>query len=171
VEEIVTYLEMTAPGDLCPARPVDGVVLDPVEPHSPLIRAVHARIGAPYGWESASRSDEQWDRWLAHPLRRYWLVRHGDEVAGATDAEPQPDGQVEITTFGLLPTHVGRGLGGHALTLAVRQAWAVPPAGAAAVRRVWLHTSTLDHPHALPNYRRRGFRPFRTEARQRPERP
>ncbi len=30
-------------------------------------------------------------------------------------------------------------------------------------RRVWLHTCTLDHPAALPNYVARGFRPFKTE--------
>jgi hypothetical protein len=35
------------------------------------------------------------------------------------------------------------------------------------VRRVWLHTSSRDHPHAKPNYERRGFRPFRTEQRRR----
>jgi hypothetical protein len=28
---------------------------------------------------------------------------------------------------------------------------------------VWLHTSTLDHPAALPNYLKRGFRPVREE--------
>ena len=29
--------------------------------------------------------------------------------------------------------------------------------------RVWLHTCTLDHPHALPNYQKRGFAPYKTE--------
>jgi hypothetical protein len=28
---------------------------------------------------------------------------------------------------------------------------------------VWLHTSSADNPHALPNYQRRGFRIFKTE--------
>jgi len=36
-----------------------------------------------------------------------------------------------------------------------------------AVNRVWLHTSSFDHPHALPNYCNRGFRPFRVEHRPR----
>ncbi len=31
------------------------------------------------------------------------------------------------------------------------------------LRRVWLHTCTLDHPNALPNYLARGFTPYRTE--------
>ena len=29
--------------------------------------------------------------------------------------------------------------------------------------RVWLHTCTLDHPGALPNYLKRGFRATGTE--------
>jgi hypothetical protein len=29
--------------------------------------------------------------------------------------------------------------------------------------RVWLHTCTKDHPHALSNYQARGFQVFRTE--------
>ncbi|MFZ3467751.1 hypothetical protein ACODT3_38635 [Streptomyces sp. 4.24] len=34
---------------------------------------------------------------------------------------------------------------------------------AEAVRRVWLHTNSDDHPSALLNYRRRGLRVYRTE--------
>jgi hypothetical protein len=29
--------------------------------------------------------------------------------------------------------------------------------------RVWLHTCSLDHPAALPNYMKRGFTLFKTE--------
>jgi hypothetical protein len=46
------------------------------------------------------------------------------------------------------------------LTRAVEDAWA---RGAS---RVWLHTCTLDHASALPNYQKRGFRPFKTETYQ-----
>ena len=51
----------------------------------------------------------------------------------------------------------GRGLGRHLLTEAVETAWCL------GAKRVWLHTSTLDHPAALPNYLSRGFRPFMRE--------
>lgn len=161
MEEIVTYLEMTAPGDLRPGRPADGVTLEAVDSTSPLIRQVQIGIGRPYAWPRVSRSDEAWAKWLSHPLRRFWLVNYGTEVAGIADVELHPDGEVEITTFGLLPEYVGKGLGGHALTLASREAWGVEPVGAESVRRIWLHTSTKDHPNALRNYRRRGFRPVR----------
>lgn len=71
--------------------------------------------------------------------------------------------EAEIASFGLLPEFVGKGLGGFALTLGVRQAWALAPS----VTRVWLHTSSLDHPRALANYHRRGFRTFKTEQGER----
>ena len=42
-----------------------------------------------------------------------------------------------------------------------RRAFAVP-----GTLRVWVHTCTLDGPHALANYRARGFVPFHTETLQ-----
>jgi GNAT superfamily N-acetyltransferase len=157
-EETLTYLEMTAPSQLIASRPVGEVTLEPLDGLSPLIRPVQVEIGRPYGWPSVSRSDHDWAEWLSHPDRRYWLINYGSEVAGIVDFEPHGDGEVEITTFGLVPKYVGRGLGGHALTLAVRQAWGFERADGAPVRRIWLHTSARDHPNALRNYERRGFR-------------
>ena len=109
----------------------------------------------PIAQKILSIPDDEWERWLAAPHREYRLVEYRGEVAGAADFEPQPGNDVEITTFGLVPEFVGKGLGGCALTLVVADAWALP-----GTRRVWLHTSTLDHPNALPNYLRRGFRGF-----------
>ncbi|ARZ66797.1 acetyltransferase [Streptomyces albireticuli] len=138
-----------------------------IDHDSPLVRTVQARVGEAYGWRSASRTDEQWHEHLAeHPLRQYWLITFEDEQAGVAYLEPQPGGDVEITAFGLLPEFVGKGLGGYALTLALRQAWATEPVGADAVRRVWLHTCTKDHPRALDNYLKRGLRTYRVEGQQ-----
>lgn len=64
---------------------------------------------------------------------------------------------VEIAYFGLLPAYVGRGLGKYLLSEAAARAWDLRPS------RVWLHTSTLDHAAALPNYLARGFSVFRVE--------
>ena len=78
-------------------------------------------------------------------------------MAGFFELEMQDGGSVEIVYFGLLSRFVGRGLGGAMLTAAVQRAWDM---GAS---RVWLHTSSLDHPHALPNYRARGFHVYKRE--------
>jgi GNAT superfamily N-acetyltransferase len=164
VKEIVTYVEMTASSQLIPAAPVPGLTLEPVDRSSPLVPGILARIGAAYDWKSASRTEREWAVWFAeHTGRTFWLLSFEGEPAGMVSCELHPGGEAEIATFGLLPEFVGKGLGGFSLTLGVQQAWALAPS----VNRVWLHTSTFDHPHALPNYHRRGFRTFKTEQGER----
>jgi GNAT superfamily N-acetyltransferase len=94
---------------------------------------------------------------LANPDVSLWLLSSRGAPAGYFELRRHEDGSVEVAYFGLLPEFVGRGWGGHLLTLAVREAWALRPT------RVWLHTCTLDHPAALPNYLKHGFRPVREE--------
>jgi GNAT superfamily N-acetyltransferase len=77
--------------------------------------------------------------------------------AGYFELRRQPDGAVEIAYFGLLPEFIGRGLGKFLLSEATRRAWEL------GATRVWLHTNTLDHAAALPNYLARGFSVVRTE--------
>ena len=170
IEETVTYLEMTAADQLRPGRPapapVEMVRLD--QAAASLLRRTYTRIAAPLNWQSRRAwSDAQWTQLLARPQSHAWIARVGDEVAGAIELEVRPGGDVEITVFGLVPEFIGRGFGAHLLTVGTRLAWNLTPSDGARVRRVWLHTSSRDHPHAKPNYERRGFRPFRTERRQR----
>lgn len=164
VDQTVTYLEMTSPGQLCPgAVPAVDVTLDSVDATAlALIRSTHDRIAAPHHWSSLTWSEQQWLELLSRPGVRSWIVRVGADVAGLVQLEIGPRHEVEITKFGLVPEFVGRGFGGHVLTLASRLAWDV-----AGVERVWLHTSSLDHPHALSNYLKRGFHAFRVEQRPR----
>jgi GNAT superfamily N-acetyltransferase len=164
VKEIVTYVELMARAQLNPAASVPGLVLEPLDRDSPLVIDLQARIGAPYGWKSARRTEEEWTAWFAQcPARMFWLLSFEGEPAGMVSYDLHSGDEVEIETFGLLPEFAGKGLGGYALTLAVQRAWELSPT----VSRVWLHTSTLDHPRALPNYYRRGFRTVKTEEGER----
>jgi hypothetical protein len=92
-------------------------------------------------------------RLARHPARMFWLLSLDGEPVGMAAYDVRPGEEVEIETFGLLPEFTGKNLGGYALTLTIERAWRLAPS----VRRVWLHTSSLDHPHALPNYHRRDF--------------
>ncbi|WP_433833636.1 GNAT family N-acetyltransferase [Actinoplanes sp. CA-015351] len=158
----VTYLEMTAPDQLSPAPEVPGLTLEPLSPDSPLVQELPARVGAPFGWTSARRTPEQWAEIRAqYPDRRHWVLSFEGEPAGIVAYDLHPGPEAEIKTFGLVPEFTGRRLGGYALTLGLRRGWDLVPG----VTRVWLHTASSDHPNALPNYRRRGLRVFRTEER------
>jgi putative methionine-R-sulfoxide reductase with GAF domain/GNAT superfamily N-acetyltransferase len=170
VEETVTYLEMTSPDQLRPGRPAPAPVamvkLDRTA--ASLLRSTYARIGAPLNWQSRRFwADERWEQLLGRQDVHTWIARVGDEVAGMVELEVQPGGDVEIVVFGLVPEFIGKGFGAHVLTVGTRLAWQVERLDGVPVRRVWLHTSSRDNPHAKPNYERRGFRPFRTEQRQR----
>ncbi|MFI5980032.1 GNAT family N-acetyltransferase [Streptomyces sp. NPDC051555] len=160
MKKTVTYVEMTDRSRLVPGTPAPGMALVAVAGDLSPVSDVMARIGAPYHWRSARRGPQEWRAWFVeHPERTCWLLTLADEPAGAVCYDVHPDGDVEIRTFGLLPEFTGKGLGGHALTLAIRQAWDMVPG----VRRVWLHTSSADNANALPNYHRRGFHTFKVE--------
>jgi RimJ/RimL family protein N-acetyltransferase len=160
VTKVVTYLEMTDPSWLNPGTDVPGLILTAADERLPLVAELMTRVGAPYGWRSTSRGPEEWEQWFAeHPERSYRVLALRDEPVGIVCYEPHPGSEVEIKTFGLLPEFTGKGLGGHALTLAIRQGWELRPN----TRRLWLHTSSEDNPHALANYHRRGLRTFKTE--------
>jgi GNAT superfamily N-acetyltransferase len=121
-------------------------------------RYLYAEVGRTYHWrDRLSWSDEEVRSHLADPDVSLWLLSSGAAPAGYFELRRHQDHSVEVAYFGLLPEFVGRGWGGHLLTLAVRAAWDL------GAERVWLHTCTLDHPAALPNYLKRGFRPVREE--------
>jgi ribosomal protein S18 acetylase RimI-like enzyme len=160
VQVVRTYLEMTSPDELRPARMPDPAprVERLEECPASFFRYLYAEVGRAYHWtDRLSWSDEEVRSHLANPGVSLWLLTWKASPAGYFELRRHEDDSVEVAYFGLLPEFLGRGWGGHLLTLAARAAWAMGP------RRVWLHTCTLDHPAALPNYRKRGFRPVREE--------
>jgi GNAT superfamily N-acetyltransferase len=164
----ITSLEMTSPDQLVPGRPpparleLQEVGLDAV----PVLRSTYCRIGAPHGWTGRTGwSDAQWEEELSHPGVRAWLARVDGEIAGLVELEAEPSGDVGIVVLGLVPELVGRGFGGALLTLATQLAWEIGSLGGVATRRVWVQTHSGDHPNALLNYERRGFRVFSVERR------
>ena len=155
-----TYLEMTTPEDLRPAAvPLPAPRLERVgECAVSFFRYLYEEVGRASHWtDRLGWDDDAVRRHLADPAVSLWLLTWEAAPAGYFELRDHPDGSVEIAYFGLLPEYVGRGWGGHLLTRAVETAWQRSPT------RVWLHTCTLDHPAALPNYLRRGFRPVREE--------
>jgi GNAT superfamily N-acetyltransferase len=160
VEVTRTYLELTNPAEL------RGVSFSEprarVERRSPcpvsLYRRLYREVGEDWYWHSrAEMSDEDLAAHLARPdVSVFELMVDGDS-AGYFELKQHENHSVEIEYFGLNPRYIGKGLGGPLLTRAVEEALRL---GAS---KVWLHTCTLDSERALPNYKSRGFREFKTE--------
>ena len=155
-----TYLELRNRSELRPERIDDARVrIEQIRDCSvSLFRYLYVEVGRNYLWtDRLGWSDEQTAAHLRQPEVSLWLLTCDGATAGYFELRRCEDGSVEIAYFGLLPEFIGRGLGKHMLTCAVEQAWA------AGANRVWLHTCTLDDRAAMPNYLKRGFRPFKSE--------
>jgi GNAT superfamily N-acetyltransferase len=152
-----TFLELDDRAALRPARPprlerVEVVRVDP--PDGAVSRFFYVEVGAPHAWiDHAGRSAAEWQAWAEGV--ETWVATVAGDRAGYYELRAEGD-SAEIAYFGLLAAFQGAGLGGFLLTHALRRGLELAP-------RVWLHTCTLDGPAALPNYRARGLRPFRTQ--------
>ena len=155
-----TYLEMTSPADL---RPVSIAGDQPrierlTDCSVEFFRFLYQEVGEAYRWtDRLAWSDDMVRHHLGTPGVSIWLMSWEQQPAGYFELRQHEDNSVEIAYFGLLPDFIGRGWGKYLLARAVEAAWQLEPS------RVWLHTCTLDHPAALPNYLKRGFRPVRQE--------
>lgn len=160
VDVTTWYLEMLSPERLSPKLVErSDLAIQPAEiPCPEFSRFLYASVGAPWYW--CSRRSWSYERWLSYldrPEVRTWVAYVAGTPAGFIELEAQPANAVEIAYFGLLPRFIGQGLGGHLLTFGIQKAWE------GSTQRVWVHTCSLDGPHALKNYQARGFTLYDTE--------
>ena len=155
-----TYLEMREPSALTRAPLPDADWrLDRVLDCPPAFwRFLYTEVGREHHWvDRLPWSPDDVRAYLDDPNVTLWLLTAWGAPAGYCELRQDGEDGVELVYFGLLPHFHGRGLGGHFLSEMVQRAWASGP------KRVWLHTNTFDHPAALPNYLKRGFRVYKTE--------
>jgi len=149
---VVTYLEMRAP----PAIEVPASTLDlqPLpDPTPERFRALFRLVGAPWLWFSRLiLDDDQLRAIIGDPAVELFAVRDGNgRDVGMLELDFREAGQCELAFIGLLPDLSGLGHGRWLLAEAVSRAWRE------GIARVHVHTCSLDHPAALPAYRRAGF--------------
>ena len=159
----VYHLEMLAPADLKPksCRDPDFVIRECTVRQYPFNRFLYEFVGRQWHWiDKACWSDAMWKDYVEDCRLRTWVAYQGGGPAGYYELQQQEDGNIEIMYLGLCPALIGKGYGGYLVSHAVRSAWAW---GAG---RVWVHTCSLDHESALPNYLARGFKVFKTETKK-----
>jgi GNAT superfamily N-acetyltransferase len=160
VSVTTTHLEMRSPEALRRARrvPDDVLLLRAGIPSPELNRAFYTGVGGDWFWmDRLSWTWDQWMSWLSRPEVETWIAHQAGTPAGYFELELQPEQNVEIVYFGVLPGFAGKGIGGYLLSQAVHRAWVMGPV----IGRVSVHTCSLDHPAALRNYLARGFSVFK----------
>ena len=155
-----THLELRRAADLraAPAPTVPAALRRLESVRAAEYRALYTLVGERWLWrDRLVWTDEELDAYLASPSVQVWLLSVAGQTAGYFELKWHSSGPVEVMYFGLVPSFMGRGLGGWMLTRAAEEAFALGGT------RVILNTCTLDAPQALPNYLARGFTIVREE--------
>mgnify|MGYP001976203251 FL=1 len=130
-----------------------------IKPDFQLNKFFYKQVGKKHRWiDRLSWTDEKWMNYISNKNLETYIICESEELVGFFELLNNPELQeTEISYFGLLEEYIGKGIGGYALSVAIRKSFEKN------IRRVWLHTCTLDHPNALKNYIARGMTVFKKE--------
>jgi GNAT superfamily N-acetyltransferase len=128
-------------------------------------RELFRLVGAPWLWFSRLVLDDaELAAIIRHPdVELYSVTDEAGADAGMLELDFREAGECELAFIGLVPELSGKGHGRWLLAEAVRRAWRE------GVRRVHVHTCSLDHPAALSAYRRAGFAPYKRAVERFPD--
>ncbi len=160
VSAIVTVLEMTAPPANLPdiAAEPDWHFAPVTDPGSDWYRDLYRRIGGEYLWYSRlALSDEALTETIQHRAHFLQALSLDGKAEGLVEIDFRKSGEAEIVFFGVTPALVGTRAARFMMSRAIAQVFG------RGIKRLWLHTNTLDHPKALAFYRRTGFMPISQE--------
>ena len=99
-----------------------------------------------------------WTKYISDQKLSTYILKNKDEIAGYFELLFNKDTkEAEIAYFGILDEYFGKKLGGYLLSESIKRSFAM------GCERVWAHTCSLDHKHALRNYLSRGMKIFKSE--------
>lgn len=164
LEMVVTDLEMTGRPLRNNRTSLTGHTLEVRRASRPTLhfyRYLYATVGTPYLWFARSQLTDEALATIIHDDAVEVLVLYLDgspvgfaelDRRGGQDGNRSDD--VDILYFGVVPEHLGQGLGLRFLDRVVDHAWDEEAS------RIVVHVATYDHPRALMVYQRAGFTPF-----------
>ena len=137
----------------------NNFLIKKIKPDFQLNKFFYKQVGKKHRWiDRLIWSDEKWMTYISNKNLETYVISKCDELVGFFELLYNPElKETEISYFGLLEEYIGKGIGGFALSSAIRKAFEKN------INRVWLHTCTLDHPNALKNYIARGMTVFKKE--------
>jgi ribosomal protein S18 acetylase RimI-like enzyme len=119
----------------------------------------YKQIGKNHQWnDRLVWNDKKWIDYVSNPNVFTFVLKDNEDIAGFFELIYHKDkSEMEIAYFGLLKDYMDKKLGGYMLTKAIKLSFSYE------VKRVWVHTCSLDHKNALKNYLARGMKIYNTE--------
>ena len=161
----VTFLRMDRPVmGMVPGLPVAACVAVVPRCSVGFYRYLYNTVGQDYcWWLRRTLSDTELAEILCNGQVEIHVLTLKGEPAGFYELDRGQAPLVNLSYFGLMPWALGGGLGYALLHHAIFNAWQGERCSA-----VTVNTCTADHPRALPNYIKAGFRKLRTVSEEWP---
>ena len=131
-----------------------------VEPRDfQLNKFFYKNVGKNHHWiDRLIWTDQQWSNSTSDNKVKTYILKNKDDLAGYFELIFHKDKkEVEIAYLGLLEEYYNKKLGSYLLSEAIRNSFSKK------IKRVWVHTCSLDHQNALNNYLSRGMKIFKKE--------
>ena len=140
-----------------PSNNFDVRLVNP--PDFQLNKFFYKQIGKKHRWvDRLIWNENQWIRYINNSNVKTYILQDGNDLAGYFEQIfDKKKLEYEIAYFGILQDYVGKRLGGYLLSEAIKKSFLM------GANRVWVHTCSLDHKHALKNYLSRGMKIFKSE--------
>jgi len=120
----------------------------------------YKNIGKKHRWtDRLIWSDSDWIKYVSNSRQETYVFKVENDLAGYFELIVHDDlNEIEIAYFGLLEEYHNKKLGGYLLSTAIKRSFLKEK-----IKRVWVHTCTLDHKNALKNYLARGMKIYKKE--------
>ena len=155
------YLEINSPQDLKEVKKISEayslILLEPI--NFQLNKFFYKSIGKKHKWiDRLIWTETQWIDYVSSKKVSTYIFKKNEDLVGFFELIDHFEKQeIEIAYFGLLEEYQNKNLGSYLLSQAIKKSFEKK------IKRVWLHTCSLDHQNALNNYMARGMRIFKTE--------
>ena len=155
------YLEIRSINKLVEAnKPNKNIILEKVNPPDfHLNKFFYKEIGKNHRWiDRLSWTDKNWINYISNSSVVTYILKNKEDLVGYFEQNFNNQKlECEIAYFGILEEYFGKKLGGYLLSQAIKRSFEKNS------KRVWVHTCSLDHKHALNNYISRGMKIFQTD--------
>ena len=140
-------------------KPEDNYSVEKTKPDFQINKFFYKQIGKKYRWtDRLIWTDLQWSNYVSNKNLETYVIKNGDDLVGYFELIHHPEkNETELAYLGLFEDYFGKGVGGYALTIAIEKSFEKK------IKRMWVHTCTLDHPNAIKNYLARGMKDFKEE--------
>ena len=155
------YLEIHSIRDLNEVvKPNKDCSLNLLEPiNFQLNKFFYKNIGKKHKWtDRLVWTEAKWIDYVSSKKVKTYIFKYQNDLAGFFELIFHcNEKEIEIAYFGLLEEFQNKKLGSYLLSQAIKESFN------SKVKRVWVHTCSLDHKNALKNYIARGMKIFKSE--------